>query len=61
MGWNKRCPKVVARRGRCLVAPSALVRVRLYGTKVLATDDWDHVVNYAIDSPSNAYTTSLHP
>jgi hypothetical protein len=38
-----------------------LVHVRLYGTKLLAVDHWNYVVNHAIESPSKAYTAHERP
>jgi hypothetical protein len=38
-----------------------LVHVRLYGTKLVAIDHWNYVVNHAIESPSNAYTAHERP
>lgn len=38
-----------------------LVQVRLYGSKLLTIDHWDYVINPAIEGPSYAYATSLHP
>ena len=38
-----------------------LVRVRLYGTKLLTVDRWNYAINHAIESPSNASTAHERP
>jgi hypothetical protein len=38
-----------------------LIHVRLYGSKLLAIDHWNYVVNHAVDSPSNTYTARERP
>jgi hypothetical protein len=38
-----------------------LVRLRLYGTKILSIDHWDYVVDHAIGSPSDAYKAPERP